>query len=136
MLTAFQMPTEEQGRPKRARKMSRKQKRALGLASDSESDSSSIHEDIPGGDSEEEEEGLDSGEDDRPPTDNTSQVTVNTPALTLPHSQSTTSIISQVPASRSTSQADDMEDKRTKFDERFQTATSTDEEVLRMSLIF
>lgn len=127
------MSTEEQGRPKRARKMSRKQKRALGLRSDSSSDSSSIHEGIP---EDEEEEGPDSGDDDEPPTASASQVAVNTIASTLPRSQSTMSVVSQVPASGSTSQVDDAEEKRTKFDERFQTATSTDEEVLRMSLVF
>ena len=65
-----------------------------------------------------------------------SQVAVNTIALTLPCSQSTMSVVSQVPASGSTSQVDDAEEKCTKFDEQFQTATSTDEEVLYMSLVF
>lgn len=115
--------------------MSRKQKRALGLRSDSESDSSSIHEGIPD-DDEDEKEGPDSGDDDEPPTASASQVAVNTVASTLPRSQSTMSVVSQVPASGSTSQVDDAEEKRTKFDERFQTATSTDEEVLCMSLVF
>ena len=134
MLTAFQMFTEEQGRPKRARKMSRKQKHALGLRSDSESDSLPIHGGIPEDD--DDEEGPDSGDDNEPPTASASQVAVNTIASTLPCSQSTMSVVSQVLASGSTSQVDDAEEKRTKFDERFQTATSTDEEVLRMSLVF
>ena len=56
---------------------------ALGLHSDSESDSLSIHEGIPD-DDEEEEEGPDSGDNDEPPTVSASQVAVNTIASTLP----------------------------------------------------
>ena len=131
MLTAFQMSTEEQGQPKQAYKMSRKQKRALGLCSDS----SLIHEGIPDND-EEEEEGPNSGDDDEPPTANASQVAVNTVALTLPCSQSTMSVASQVLVSGSTFQVNNTEEKHTKFNKWFQTATSTNEEVLHMSLVF
>ena len=39
--------------------------------------------------------------------------------------------MSQVSVSGGTAKADDLEDKHSKFDECFKTATSTDEEVLR-----
>lgn len=127
-------------RPKRLRKMSKKQKRALGLPSDSESDPSS---------SSGVEEEQDSEEEGRPPTANTSQT-----LLTLSGSQSTTSIVpeSSVPSVLARSQstasivsqlstsgtaiADESGEKQSKFDERFQTATSTDEDVLSMLFFF
>lgn len=96
----------------------------MGLPSDSESDSdssgSSVSEPGDGEDTEQEDEG--------PATADTSQVSL--PASTVPRSQSTASIVSQVSVSGGTAKADDSEDKRSKFDERFKTATSTDEEVL------
>jgi len=58
---------------------------------------------------------------------------VSLPTSTLPRSHSSASIVSQVSVSGGTSKADDPEDKRGKFDERFKTATSTDEEVLSKS---
>jgi len=91
----------------------------MGLPSDSESDHSPTSDSE---DSEEQEEG--------PPTANASQGSLPTPAL--PRSQLTTSIISQVSAPGAAAQADNSEDKRSKFDEQFKTATSTDEEVLSM----
>jgi hypothetical protein len=59
---------------------------------------------------------------ERPPTANASQDPLPTPAQ--PRSQSTTS----------TAKSDDSDDKHSKFDERFQTATSTDEDVLSTSI--
>ena len=91
----------------------------MGLPSDSESNHS------PNSDSEESEE-----EEEGPPTANTSQVSVPTPALH--RTQSTTSVVSQLSAPESTAKADELEDKLSKFDERFKTATSTNEEVLSM----
>jgi hypothetical protein len=124
-------------RPKRLHKMSKKQKHIMGLPSDSDADPSS-HSDS---DSEESEE------DGVPLTANTSRLsppslappcsrsTTAAPDLLSPsvlhHSQSTISIASQssVPDGGS-AKADESGEKYSKFDERFHTATSTDEEVL------
>jgi len=119
------MPAEEEpasGRSKRLRKMSKKQKRAMGLPSASESDSSSTSNN--------------SEDDHRPPTGAASQSAGHTTVSTLQRSQSTASVISLASAPGNTPQVDDTEEKRTKFDERFRTATSSDEEVLRKFLAF
>lgn len=104
--------------------MSKKQRLLMGLpsASESESDSSgsSVSESDKGEDREQ--------EDDEPATANASLVSL--PAPTLPRSQSTASIVSNVSVSGGPAKADDSEDKLSKFDKRFKTATSTDEEVL------
>lgn len=118
---AFQMSTSDQSRPKRKRRMSKKQKRALGLATDTESDSDSDPSVSESSEEEDHEQ-----EDEGPPT--------NPPAL--PRSESTMSIVSQLSVSASTTKAVDSEDKRSKFDERFKTATSTDEEVLSKLFFF
>ena len=127
------MSTADEGRPKRVRKMSKKQRRALGLPSESEESDSESSED----DSTE----ADNSEEDAPVTVHMpastlpqSHTSVHTMGSTLPRSQSTTSVVSHVSAP--VRQVDDTEEKRTKFNERFKTATSTDEEVLRSLLSF
>jgi len=120
-------------RPKRLCKMSKKQKRTLGLPLDSESDPSS---------SSGAEEEQDSEEEGRPPTVNASQTSLTlsssqsttsiVPESSVPSvlacSQSTTSIVSQLSTPGSgTAIADESGEKQSKFDEQFQTATSTDD---------
>ena len=104
--------------------MSKKQRLLMGLPSASESASdcsgSSVSESDKGEDREQENKG--------PATANASPVSL--PASTLPRSQSTASIVSNLSVSGGPAKADDSEDKLSKFDKRFKTATSTDEEVL------
>jgi hypothetical protein len=96
----------------------------MGLPSASESESnssgSSVSESEGGEDHEQ--------EDEVPTTANPTQVSL--PAPTLPRSQSTASIVSNLSVSGGPAKADNSEDKLSKFDKRFKTATSTDEEVL------
>ena len=96
----------------------------LPSASESESDSSgsSISESNEGHGEDIEQE------DEGPATANASLVSL--PGPTLPRSQSTASIVSNLSVSGSPAKADNSEDKLSKFDKRFKTATSTDEEVL------
>ena len=124
VLTTFQMSTTYKSRLKRVRKMSKKQRLIMGLPSDSEGESDSSSSSVP-----EPKEGEDSKQEDKgSATANTSQVSL--PAPTLLHSQSTASIVSNLSVSGGPAKADDSEDKLSKFDKHFKTATSTDEEVL------
>lgn len=129
-MTTFQMSATNQSRPKRLHKMSRKQRHAMGLPSDSEAKSGSSDSSV----SEPEEVEDSEQEDEGPPTANTSQVPLPTP--TLLHFQSTISMASQLSVSGSTAKVDNSDDKRSKFDEHFKTATSTDEEVLSQLFLF
>jgi len=105
--------------------MSKKQRLLMGLPSDSEGESDSSGSSVS-----EPEEAEDSEQDEGLATANASQVSL--PAPTLPRSQSTASIVSEsnLSVSGGPAQADNVEDKLSKFDKRFKTATSTDEEVL------
>jgi len=103
--------------------MSKKQRLLMGLPSESEGESNSS-----GSSTSESEEGEASEQDNGPAMANASQVSL--PAPTLPRSQSTASIVSNLSVSGGPAKADDSEDKLSKFDKRFKTATSTDEEVL------
>ena len=136
MLTSYQMSTLNEGRSKQIRKMSKKQRCALGLASESESNSESHSES-----SEDDSMEADKSEEDTPVTVHTpastlpqSHTSVHAMGLTLPHSQSTTSVVSHVSAP--ICQVNDTEEKHAKFNERFKTATSTDKEVLCSLLSF
>ena len=93
----------------------------MGLSSDTESDLASSN-------SEPEEREDNEQEDKGFPVENPSQASLHAP--TLPRSQSTASIVSQLSVSSSSAKADDSEDKCSKFDECFKTAMSTDKEVL------
>ena len=102
-------------RPQRVRKPSKQQRRADGLLSSvSESSDSSP-------------EGEPAPSTSTQPEPDTTPSTPQPPALD--RSQSTASLASQVTAAVGSSRTDD--EKRAKFDECYQTATLSDEEVLR-----
>jgi hypothetical protein len=105
-------------RPKRARKMSRRQRRALNLPSDPSASGSSSSGD---------EGSLDGSV---PSTPAPTAPSILQPA-TLERSQSTASLASQPSVPAIGAKADD--ERRSKFDKRYKTATSTDDEVLSSS---
>jgi len=120
-----QMPAVE-ARGQRIRRMSNRKRRALGLPSDDE------------GSSEQEEQPEDDGDDGGAGALSAPQGSVASPAPSIPPmpeapslewSQSTASLASQASGTVSTTVTAE-EARRIKFDARFNTATSTNEEVL------
>lgn len=130
-------------RPKRNRKPSNRLLRAQGLATNSEDEDDDDFEPAQQSNAYEDnnEHGLASSSAASTPAPPISSMPTLPPAPptssmpTLPpailRTQSTTSIASQASVLTTARTEDDR--RRAKFDERFQTATSTEEEVLRMS---
>jgi len=135
--------SDPQSRPKRNRKPSNRLLRAQGLATNSEDEDDDDFEPAQQSNTDEDnnEHGLASSLAASTPVPPISSMLTLPPApptssmLTFPpailRTQSTTSIVSQASVLTTTRTDDDR--RWAKFDERFQTATSTEEEVLHMS---